>query len=120
MENFKRGTTSGTSSVLVVAVLAGATVVGSWAAAFRPRIEIVDGNLIVVNPLRSHSVSLAAISNVYPGYSGIRIAVRQGTQPLIITAWAVQKSNWSREARNDNRRADLVVDTIRRSAAKII
>lgn len=76
---------------------------GSFAylAGLRPAIVATPSGIIVRNPLRTRLFAWADVTNVSPGYSGLRIEQQSGT----VTAWAVQKTNLS-IALNRRTRAD--------------
>jgi len=92
--------------VVVLIVLAVAAAVYLWRFALHPRI-VFDGQLWVVNPMRTHILEAAEVSSITPGPDGLRVRHGEGT----IEAWAVQKS--SRSLRTGRRtRADAVADTL--------
>ncbi|HEU5030312.1 MAG TPA: PH domain-containing protein [Spirillospora sp.] len=93
-------------------IMAGMTAVAAGAA--RSRITIADQCVVVRNPLWTHRVRLGEIAAVEPGYSGLRITTAEGRT---VTAWAVQKSNWS-AWRGRRTRADEVAAAIVRSAVR--
>ncbi|MEU9021341.1 PH domain-containing protein [Actinomadura sp. NPDC048394] len=93
-------------------IMAGTTAVAAGAA--RSRITIADECVVVRNPLWTQRVRLGEIAAVEPGYSGLRITTTDGRT---VTAWAVQKSNWS-TWRGRRTRADEVAAAIVRSAVR--
>lgn len=73
------------------ALLISAPSLVAWRLAFAPRLEVYEGVLRVVNPLRTRDVAFTEVKDVSPGYDGIRIERVRG---WAITVWAVQESNF--------------------------
>jgi Bacterial PH domain len=93
-------------------IMAGMTAFAGGAA--RSRITIADECVVVRNPLWTQRVRLAEIASVEPGYSGLQITTAEGRT---VTAWAVQKSNWS-AWRGRRTRADEIAAAIVRHAVR--
>lgn len=72
----------------------------AWRLAFAPRLEIHEGVIRVVNPLRTREIAFAEVKDVSPGYDGIRIERLRG---WAITVWAVQESNFKAIGNRESR-----------------
>lgn len=77
-----------------------------------PSIALTATGIRVRNPLRRHEIAWRDIDVVGPTYYGLRIKRVDGRP---ITAWAVQKSNWSRWTKRTTR-ADEVADELNRAS----
>ena len=67
----------------IVLLLVGA---GLWAVLWRPRLEIRDAGILVVNPFTSHRLDWSSIRSVE-----MRWALTIGTTSRSITVWAVPR-----------------------------
>ena len=66
-----------------------------YVGAVRPRLELTEDTLVVVNPLGTRRLPLTCIRRACPGYAGIQLDLLDDTS---VTVWAVQKANaaaWS-------------------------
>jgi len=80
-----------------------------WRAAIRPRVVLGDTGVEVVNPWTRRMLAWSDVLWADPGYSGVTISSRSGRS---VTAWAVQKSNFSTWTKRTTR-ADHLVKAIR-------
>lgn len=92
----------------VVAAMTSAGAVGFWLAATRPALTASDDGVTVRGALTTTQVGWTDVIRCVPGYSGIAIVRRDGS---VITANAVQKSNYA-QAAGRRTRADEVAKAI--------
>jgi len=84
-----------------------------WLFAFRPFVALGTDQVVVQNPWRGLTIPLGAVLGAHGGYGGLSLNVRGLRRP--VTAWAVQKANWS-TWRGRETRADRVAAAIMAAA----
>jgi ABC-type transport system involved in cytochrome bd biosynthesis fused ATPase/permease subunit len=94
----------GGGAVALLSAAAVIIVIGVWRWAFVPYVALTDQGVEVQNRLLRASVPYSDISEVRGGYYGLTIVTKRDE---IVTAWAVQKSNWARWTKKQTR-ADAV------------
>ena len=103
----------GLPALLLVAVGSAALALGLWfPLAQRPRIVLEPPKVTVVNPAGTQVVRLADLDRAEAGPAGVDLKLRDGTT---VTAWAVQRANWS-PRRGSRPRADSVAAAINAAA----
>lgn len=77
-------------------------------------LTLTQTELVIRNPVLTYQVKLEDIIDVRPGYSGIEVMKSDGSK---VSAWAVQKANYSAWAGKETR-ADVVASCIRRALVR--
>jgi hypothetical protein len=97
--------------ISAVLVVVGIAMVFAWLyyrATIVPTLICTSHSLTVINPWSRRVISLFEIDKIVPGYSGLRIHLKNDS---VINAWAVQKSNWA-QWRAKRGRADDVAHVL--------
>lgn len=89
--------------------------IGAWRYGLHPRLIAEPEGVRVCNPRGTVFIPWEEIRGAEPGYAGISIEMESGE---VVTAWAVQKANWSRW-QSRRTRADEVAEFLREHARAV-